>query len=172
MEQRFPSERRTRDKFISVLLALIIPGTGHFYLGFMQRGLVIMVLLGLDIAAIPYFAIGRTNIPLVVLFSCLIPVIYLYNVFDALHMADVRNGDRRNPVEIQPSPFRENQTKRSGRKPGFSGMGLAVIGVLLIVFGTKPPWVERALHSYGSQIGAVLLIGAGVYLYWKENRRR
>ncbi|WP_231586986.1 DUF6677 family protein [Paenibacillus sp. E194] len=67
-----------KSKFLSLFLSFIFPGAGHFYLGLMQRGLLIMMMLALDIVAIVYFTAidAKVNVPLVVLLGLMMPVIY------------------------------------------------------------------------------------------------
>ena len=71
-----------RRKFYALLLAALIPGLGHLYLGMYRKGITFIMLLLLDISALLYFSsIGmQINVPLLVVLGLLIPVGYFYNV--------------------------------------------------------------------------------------------
>ena len=78
------SRNQRKSKVIAGLLAFLVPGLGHFYLGLMQKGLMMMLMLILDICAIVYFAAEEQNVPLlIILFSLFIPVIF-FDMFYAL----------------------------------------------------------------------------------------
>ncbi|WP_248928268.1 hypothetical protein [Paenibacillus hamazuiensis] len=167
--------RSRKSKLIAGLLSFLVPGTGQFYLGQMQRGITIMLLLIVDIFAIVTFSTSSKEIiPLIVLFSLLIPVIYFYNIFDALQQADKINH---RPLGFGPEPFySEAGDARDplGRlaKGSYLGYLLVAVGVLLFLVGAKPAWLEKLLDLVGSSVGAILLIGIGVYLFFRESRNK
>lgn len=170
----FPRKR----KFAAGILAFFIPGTGHFYLGLMQKGLMIMLGLALDIGAVIYttennMVTGNSYIPFVVLLSCLIPVLYFYNLFDALQSTDHVNNYRR-AVQLGQIPPPAPGSDALGRqiKSGTVGIGLMVIGLFLFFISAKPFWMEEVFDLLGSYVGAVLLIGAGILLFINESRKK
>jgi hypothetical protein len=202
MPDRTSADRSRRNAFIAAALAAVIPGTGHFYLGFMQRGLVLMLLFALDIAAIPYFAMGAkgANIPLIVLFGCLIPVIYFYTIFDAVHMArksnrtvsvDRQSGFPPDSMELNKAEMQSDlagmeldkedvQTDLAGERPTGEHLISAVIvggvlmlaGAALLLYTHNPAWLQWFSRIDRSYIGASLLIGAGIFLYLKDKRTK
>lgn len=167
-----------KRKLAAGLLAFFIPGTGHFYLGLMQKGLMVMMLFILNITAIVYTA--RSNmennnsyIPFVVLLACLVPVIYFYNLFDALQSTDQVNGYRR-AVQLGQLPPPAAGTDSLGKQArgGALGIGLIAIGLFLFLVSAKPAWMQELFDMLGSYVGAVLLIGAGLLLFLTESKKR
>jgi hypothetical protein len=168
----FPKKR----KFAAGILSFFIPGTGHFYLGLMQKGLLIMLLFILNITAIVYttnIQSDNSYIPFVVLLACLIPVIYFYNLFDALQSTDQVNAYRRavHMGQVPPAPAGSDSLGRQVRG-GTVGIGLIAIGLFLFLVSTKPAWLEDLFSMMGSYVGAVLLIGAGLLLFLSESKKR
>lgn len=167
-----------KRKFAAGILAFFLPGTGHFYLGLMQKGLLIMLMFILNICAISYTVNSNMNnsnsyIPFVVLLACLIPVIYFYNLFDALQSTDQVNAYRRAVQlgQLPPAPAGSDPLGRQTRG-GTLGIGLIAIGLFLFLISTKPAWLEDLFSMMGSYIGAVLLIGAGLLLFLTESKKR
>jgi TM2 domain-containing membrane protein YozV len=159
-----------KSKFVAGLLSLLVPGTGQLYVGYMQRGITIMLVLALDICAIVATADTSEIIPLVVLFSLLIPVIYFYNVFDALQLTDRVNGK---PGSIGTNPldaFEDGGAKSLSQwfKGNNTGYLLIGAGGLLLLFSNKPSWIVRLMETFGSTLGAILLIAAGLYMFFRK----
>ncbi|WP_036605098.1 DUF6677 family protein [Paenibacillus assamensis] len=151
-----------KSKFVAILLACLFPGAGHFYLGLMQRGLLMIMLLVLDIVAVVYFSTSNmgTNVPLIVLLSLLMPVIYFFNLFDAMQHTDKVNLNALygTPVPMSPGPW--------------VGVLLMGIGVMLVLFALDPTWLSWVFQYVGSFLGAAALIGFGLYILLKETRSR
>lgn len=166
-----------KSKLSAGLLAFFIPGTGHFYLGLMQKGLFIMLIFIINIAAIPYtvekYGHDNSYIPFVVLLGCLIPVIYFYNLFDALQSTDQVNAYRQ-AVQMGQIPLAPEGSDPLGRRPKGStlGMALIAIGFFLFLISSKPAWLEDMFDMMGSYVGAVILIGAGLLLFLAESKKR
>lgn len=162
-----------KSKAIATLLSLFIPGTGQMYLGLAGRGVSIMLLLAFDIVAIVYFAAGpvQFNVLPVTLLSLLIPVLYFYNVFDAIHQTEAVNLLRRQGYSIYDrtpgfggaSPTGENG---SGLLLGF--IGAVVFFCSLFAFGG----VWDRLFALNTAIGGILLLAVGGFLIAKEIRRK
>ncbi|MBW5449388.1 hypothetical protein GE107_25510 [Cohnella sp. CFH 77786] len=96
-----PARKR---KWIAGVLAFFFPGTGHFYLGQMVKGAVIMLLLAANICAIVFTAIEIHEVFPIVLLSLFIPILYFYNLFDAIQSTDIVN-DRRIHAAWQAYPY-------------------------------------------------------------------
>lgn len=165
-----------KSKLLAGIFSFLIPGTGHFYLGLMQKGLAIMLLFILNIAIIPFTVInahGNAYIPFVVLLGCLIPVIYFYNLFDALQSTDRVNAYYR-AVQLGQAPLHFPDTDLLGKlfKGNNLGIVLIIVGFVLFLFSAKPAWLESLFDLMGSYVGAVVLIGAGVMLLLAETRKR
>jgi hypothetical protein len=167
----YPKVPRKR-KWLACLLSLFIPGTGHFYLGLMQRGLLLMVLTILDIFIVVTLASadGGTSLPLVTLFSLIIPVIYFYNIFDALQATDFVNSRyERGELQFGDLPGDPLQKLLRG-----NNLGVILIGAggLFFLFSMKPRWFEGVFEVLGSYIGAVVLIAAGLAMFLLESRKK
>jgi hypothetical protein len=166
-----------KSKFAAGVLSFFIPGTGHFYLGLMQKGLSIMMLFILNIVAITYtvnrYEADNSYIPFVVLLGCLIPVIYFYNLFDALQSTDQVNAYRR-AVQLGHIPMAPSGSDPLGRQTrgGVMGLGLIAIGFFLFLVSNKPAWLEDLFSMMSSYVGAVILIGAGLLLFLAETKKR
>ncbi|MBN3525389.1 TM2 domain-containing protein [Paenibacillus apiarius] len=151
-----------KSKFIAVLLSFIFPGVGHFYLGLMQRGLIIIMLLALDIVAIVYFSAvdAKVNVPLIVLLALMLPVIYFFNLFDAL-----QSTERVNHQAMY-------GTAEHVRQGPWLGLLLLFGGFIMLLFTVDPVWLRWFFTYAGSYAGAAALIGGGIFLLIKESRKR
>lgn len=171
----FGSTRR-KSKLVACLLSFLIPGTGQLYLGLMQRGMGLMLLLILDIFAIVFFATNpSSSIPLIVLFSLFVPVIYFYNIFDALQQTDRVNGCWNDGYSGQGDSLMrdEGQTGPSRRFKGSTfGYLLIIGGIFLFLVSSKPAWLTKLFELIGSSIGAIILIVIGVVLFLKESFKK
>jgi hypothetical protein len=164
-----------KSKFVSCLLSFLIPGTGQLYLGLMQRGMTIMLLLILNIFAIVFYATNAsTSIPLIVLFSLFIPVIYFYNIFDALQQTDRVNGQW-NGSYTDPLDDPDSAVNRSFKKLSKgSGLGylLVIGGIVLFLVSSKPDWLNKIFELMGSSLGAIILIVIGVVMFFRESTKK
>lgn len=173
--KRYRGMRGRQRKRIALLLAALIPGMGHIYLGMYRRGITFIMLLLLDISALLYFSsIGmQINVPLLVVLGLLIPVGYFYNVYDALQSAEVIISHKRRSEgggasvidgKRRGNPFR-------GERGAAFGITLVGSGALLILFHNKPPWLQAVIRDYGTEATAVVLIAAGVWVAVREATR-
>lgn len=171
-EQRPRSGRRR--KWVAGLLAFLFPGTGHMYLGLMVKGIVLMLLIALDITAIVYASDGNDNKLSVVLLSLLLPIIYFYNLFDALQSTDAVNERNASAFHNAPvgladrtaSPTVENSIR--GMPPA-GILFLAAAGIVILI-ATGKNWTNWIFNSSGSILGAIVLVGADVGLWFWEMR--
>ena len=158
-----------KSKIIAGLLAFIIPGTGHFYLGLMEKGLLMMLLVIFDIVGITYFAVSSFSIPLIVLLSLVLPVIYFYNIFDALQSTDIVNARLSGLGEAEMNT--ENQRFKGLSRKGDLGWFLIIGGILFFLVSSKPVWISELFDWFGSYFGAIILILMGIFLFIKEARK-
>jgi len=166
-----------KSKWVACLLSFLIPGTGQLYLGLMQRGMSLMLLLILDIFAIVFFATSsNTNIPLIVLFSLFVPVIYFYNIFDALQQTDRVNGRWSDGFADSFGGFNSSDDVFPKGKRRFKGSSfgylLVIGGAFLFLVSSKPAWLNKLFELVGSSIGAVVLIVAGIVLFLRESFKK
>ncbi|WP_314589663.1 hypothetical protein [Paenibacillus terrigena] len=80
-----PTPRQESERFFTILLSFV-PGLGHFYLGLMHRGLSFLIaFFGLGTMLI--FVTAVTNQGGFAVFLGLLPIIWLYCMFDAVQAA-------------------------------------------------------------------------------------
>ncbi|WP_235950245.1 DUF4097 family beta strand repeat-containing protein [Paenibacillus apii] len=166
--KRQPAKR----KFIAGLLSAVIPGAGHFYLGLLRKGISLLFVIALDIAALLYFSsIGmQINVPLLILLALFIPVVYFYNVYDALQSADriVRLRKMAVPPEFYTQSVQARR-RRSISEPDISfGLLLLVGGILLFLFRQRPPWLRYFIEHHAGAAMGILLIAGGVAFAARE----
>lgn len=162
---------KKKRKWLAGVLSFIVPGTGHFYLGLMQRGLFIMMLLILDIFIITSLTTqSDTSVPVVALFSMFIPVIYFYNLFDALQTTD--NVNRRNELGEFAAELYSNEDPLQKLIKGTNlGVILIAAGVLFFLLSNKPLWFTGLFELMGSYIGSVVLVLVGLAMYVLDTRK-
>lgn len=160
-----------KRKWIAGLLSLFIPGTGHFYLGLMQKGLMIMLLIIMDIFAIVHFSLNMASIPLITLLALFLPIIYFYSLFDALLFTDKVNASRftpQLPLRAEADMRYSNERKSGAGVTSYFGWLLVAFGGLFFVFSAKPDWINVLMDKMGTMIGGLVLIGIGIVLFLKN----
>lgn len=169
--KRHSGLQRRRRKFYALLLAALIPGLGHLYLGVYRKGITFIMLLLLDISALLYFSsIGmQINVPLLIVLGLLIPVGYFYNVYDVLQAAEYMISRKRRGEAAAASEEGNGRNNPFRGERGIAfGMMLVVIGTLLILFHQKPPWLQAVIRDYGAEASAVVLIAIGIWAAIRE----
>ncbi|WP_246188183.1 DUF4097 family beta strand repeat-containing protein [Paenibacillus tengchongensis] len=169
--RRQKRRRLRKRKFIAGLLAALIPGTGHLYLGLLRKGISVIFIILLDIAAMLYFSsIGmQINVPLLILLAFLIPVVYFYNLYDVLQSADRLLLASRTHTPA-PADHSKSKPKRSFiSEPGIAfGLLLLIGGVMMFLFRLKPPWLQTFIENDAGLAASVVLIAAGLLLAVRE----
>lgn len=72
------------ERFFTILLSFI-PGLGHFQMGLMQRGLSFLIMF-FGLITMMFFVTGITHETVFLLFLALLPIIWLYCMFDAVQL--------------------------------------------------------------------------------------
>lgn len=140
--------KKKKSKFFTFILS-IIPGLGHFYLGFMHRGLQFMVAfflaIGLMIVVASSFHFGRT--PLVPIFGIAAPIVWFYTLFDALSLSN----RLRNDEEVEDLPaINLHMFKKDDRFHPYWAYAFSIIPGLGHIF--------LGLHRRGIQILGIFFI--------------
>ncbi|CAI6080269.1 hypothetical protein [Cohnella sp. JJ-181] len=168
------SARKKKSKWLAGLLSFIFPGSGYMYLGLMGKGVMMMLLLALNICGVVFVVQEMDgNVLTVVLVSLLLPILYLYNLFDTLQSADAVNDRiasggyyyRQPPYGWDGRPATRSESDPRA-VPALSIVLLAA-GAAILLGSSNIRWL---FHSAGAMIGALVLIGAGVALWLWENR--
>lgn len=168
------SAHKKKSKFLAGLFAFIFPGTGYMYLGLMGKGVMMMLLLALNICGVVFVVQEMEgNVLTVVLVSLLLPIIYLYNLFDTLQSAEAVNERiaaggyfyRQPPFGWDGRPA----SRAEGESRAFPALSLVLLaaGAAILLGSSNIRWL---FHSAGAMIGAIVLIGAGAALWLWENR--
>ncbi|MCR8629974.1 DUF6677 family protein [Paenibacillus radicis (ex Xue et al. 2023)] len=166
-----------KSKLMAGLLAFFIPGTGHLYLGLMQKGLLVMMLLVLDICMIITFDGDKNGGNPVQTFFCLMfPVIYFYSLFDVMHSTEKVNA--RNAFLYNGHLDFEHMNQWFDEPLGLTfnpkkfGLLLIAGGMLVFVFSTKPQWIAKLFEFMGSYLGAIVLIAIGIFLFLGKSKKQ
>lgn len=162
--------RRRKLKLISVLLTALLPGLGHLYLRLFAKGIVLIYLILIDVAALIYFSSVRMqiNVPLLILLALLVPVVYFYSIYNVLQSTDNLNARRAAVLKEADPPGRSGELKQG------LGIGALLIGggLILFVLRQKPDWLAFWLQRYAAYGVAAVFLAAGALLPVWELRRR
>lgn len=137
---------KPNDRFNTILLS-IIPGLGHFHLGLMQRGLTFLISFFGFFAAV-CFIVLTTRVEGFLMFLIVLPVIWLYSMFDAVQLVGRRE---RGEVLSDRSLFEDLELSRQ------EGKRSRTIATILAIF-------PGAGHMYlGLQQRGLQLMGAFLF---------
>lgn len=125
-----PIETKEMNKKIITLALSMIPGAGHMYLGYQQKGLMLMGTFFFSI-----FLMGWLNLSLLLF---ILPLIWFYSFFDAFHTL---NGNDVQDMDL--SKFLP--TIRPAIKPEYIGKGLILVGLLIMLQKVFYPVLEQVL---------------------------
>ncbi|MCF6461218.1 hypothetical protein [Clostridium sp. Cult3] len=145
--------KQSNKKTITMALS-IIPGAGHMYLGYQKKGLAIM---GAFLFTI--FFMGWLGLSL---FLFVLPLIWFYSFFDALHS------------------FNEDSIEKEDEHVGFVlaniksewiGYGLIAIGILIIIERILYPLIPHEIRNYiQTSIVSIIFIVGGIKLLAKNKK--
>lgn len=135
----------------TVTLALsIIPGAGHMYLGYMEKGLFIMGAFFFSV-----FFMGWLGISLLLF---LLPLIWFYSFFDAMHIVD---GSKEEVIEQE---FKLPKVKHE-----WIGFGLIGLGLVIILERILYPLIEWEIRRYiQTSMVSLIFIILGIYILNKN----
>jgi hypothetical protein len=139
-----------KSKFATVILS-IVPGVGHLYLGWMERGLQFMLAFVLSLFLMEWLSLS--------LFAYLLPVIWFYSLFDALNLLSYGG-----PAQEARPPWAwlaEHQR--------WVGIGLIALGALTLINRMVVPYLHQYWNFYNTRminasVIAILLIAGGIRL--------
>lgn len=154
---------REQNRKITACLLSVIPGAGHMFLGYQRLGLEFMALFFFCFFFIDWLRIG--------FFMFIIPVIWFYTMFDALHKA---SGDRTPDAEDDLSALDLlGETRKRWNSSSMLGYGLIGLGLLLIFDRIISPMIPFEIRGYlQTGIIAILFIAGGVKILiggWDRN---
>lgn len=144
-------DKKLNKKSISLALS-VIPGAGHMYLGYQKKGLFIMGAFFFSI-----FFMGWLGISMLLF---LLPLIWFYSFFDAMHIADDSQEEIKNQVLILPDI-----------KPEWMGFALIGIGVMIMLERILYPLIDYEIRRYiQTSIVSLIFILVGIYMLMKNKR--
>lgn len=138
-------DTKINKKTLTLALS-VVPGAGHMYLGYQSKGLMIMGAFFFSI-----FFMGWLGISLLLF---LLPLIWFYSFFDAMHLVD---GNE----EIVNKEFEFPKIK-----PEWLGAGLIAIGIIIILERILYPMLNYRIVRYiqTSMVALIFIIAGGVIL--------
>ncbi|OCT14687.1 hypothetical protein A8709_10930 [Paenibacillus pectinilyticus] len=163
-----------KRKWAAGMLSFMLPGTGHFYLGLMQRGLFIMMLLILDIFTITALVDHHNaSVPTVTLFALFLPVIYFYNLFDVLQLTDhVNRRLELGEFAVNTNDMDIHDPLQKLMKGTNMGVILIIAGGLIFMLSNKPNWFSVLFNLMGSFFGSCILVLAGVAMFILDRKNK
>lgn len=146
-------DKKLNEKSISLALS-VIPGAGHMYLGYQKKGVIIMGTFFFSI-----FFMGWLGISMLLF---MLPLIWFYSFFDAMHIAD----DSKEEIKNQAINFPDI-------KPEFAGVALIVTGVLIIMERVLYPLIDYYIRRYiQTSVVSLIFIAAGIYMLVKNKKSK
>ena len=143
------SDKKLNKKSISLVLS-VIPGAGHMYLGYQKKGLVLMGTFFFSI-----FFMGWLGISMLLF---LLPLIWFYSFFDAMHIADGSQEEMKNQALDFPEVKHE-----------WIGFALVGIGVIILLERILYPLINYEIRRYiQTSIVSLIFISIGIYMLMKN----
>lgn len=137
--------RRSR---LWALLFSIVPGAGHMYLGWQEKGLGLMLAFFGALFLLDWLHLS--------LFLFLLPVIWFYGLFDALQLV---SGEEAAP------PARASLLAWVAQRQRWVGIGLIVLGGVVLFDNLVAPYLTYQLQNLlRTGLVAALFIGGGLRL--------
>lgn len=135
------------ERFYTILLSFI-PGLGHFQLGLMQRGLSFLISF-FGLATILLFLTGLTSHSVFLLFFGMLPIIWLYCMFDVVQLVHRKQAGEE---LIDRTLFEELESGRDGgrRSKVFATLLSAFPGAGQMYLGLQKRGLQMMLLFLGS----------------------
>ncbi|MFM9282142.1 hypothetical protein [Paenibacillus jiagnxiensis] len=150
-EQHIPQPVYRKSEKLNTILLSFIPGLGHLYMGLMQRGLSFLLTF-FGIGVVTFFAAVITGAGSFLVFLGILPVIWLYCVFDALRYIEYKQAGN---ILSDRTLFEEFELGRAG------GRRSKVLAMILSAFpGAGQMYL--GLQKRGLQL--MLLFVGGIYI--------
>ena len=143
--------KQSNKKTITMALS-VIPGAGHMYLGYQKKGLAIMGAFFFTI-----FFMGWLGLSL---FLFVLPLIWFYSFFDALHSFSEDDGIKKEDEFVLPNI-----------KSQWIGWGLISIGILIVIERILYPLIPGEIRNYiQTSIVSIIFIAGGIKLLGKSKK--
>ncbi len=144
-------DKKLNKKSLALALS-VIPGAGHMYLGYQKKGLIIMGAFFFSI-----FFMGWLGISLLLF---MLPMIWFYSFFDAMHISDDSKDEVKNETLELPDI-----------KPEFAGVGLILIGIMILLERVLYPLIDNYIRRYiQTSMVSIIFIAVGIYMIVKSKK--
>ncbi|WP_337100863.1 DUF4097 family beta strand repeat-containing protein [Paenibacillus sp. YIM B09110] len=177
--------KRKKRRWMAVLLAFLLPGTGHLYAGQYPRGLLLLVGYLIDVTAIIRLADsdGGRHLLLIVYLGLMLPVFYFMSVYDSL-----QSLEREEEAPIHVGLSRGIALTAAGgllfllvKPPDFIlpwmnelaelSVGPAIIGIAVVLLAYRRKRLVT-MFKLGRYTAAVLIVAVGALLLWDQIQGR
>jgi len=139
-------DTKLNKKTITLALSMI-PGAGHMYLGYMHKGLLIMGAFFFSV-----FFMGWLGISFLLF---LLPLIWCYSFFDAMHIVDGSTEE-----------IKDQEIELPKLKPEWTGFGLIAIGIVIMLERILYPLIQYEIRRYiqTSIVSLIFIVIGGTIL--------
>lgn len=144
-------DKKLNKKSLTLALS-VVPGAGHMYLGYQKKGLIIMGSFFFSI-----FFMGWLGISMLLF---LLPLIWFYSFFDAMHIADGSQEEVKNQALVLPEV-----------KPEWVGIALVVIGVVILLEKILYPFIDYSIRRFiQTSVVSLTFIIVGINMLIKNKK--
>lgn len=144
-------DKKLNKKSLTLALS-VVPGAGHMYLGYQKKGLIIMGSFFFSI-----FFMGWLGISMLLF---LLPLIWFYSFFDAMHIADGSQEEIKNQALVLPDI-----------KPEWVGVALVVIGVVILLEKILYPFIDYSIRRFiQTSVVSLTFIIVGINMLIKNKK--
>lgn len=158
---REPEYFSDSQRFLTILLSFI-PGLGHLYMGLIQRGVSFLAAF-FGLTTVLVFITGFTGEESFLLFLGVLPIIWVYGMFDAVQLAErKRRGEKLQDYSLI---AKWDMGSEGGRKSRTMGLLLAVVpGAAHMYLGLMKRGVQFMILFFGS-IYILDILGLSLFLF-------
>lgn len=158
---REPEYFSDSQRFLTILLSFL-PGLGHLYMGLIQRGVSFLAAF-FGLTTVLIFITGFTGAESFLLFLGVLPIIWVYGMFDAVQLAEKkRRGEKLQDYSLI---AKWDMGSESGRKSRTMGLLLAVVpGAAHMYLGLMKRGAQFMILFFGS-IYVLDVLGLSLFLF-------
>lgn len=158
---REPEYFSDSQRFLTILLSFM-PGLGHLYMGLIQRGVSFLAAF-FGLTTVLVFITGFTGDESFLLFLGVLPIIWVYGMFDAVQLAErKRRGEKLQDYSLI---AKWDMGSEGGRKSRTMGLLLAVVpGASHMYLGLMKRGVQFMILFFGS-IYILDILGLSLFLF-------
>jgi hypothetical protein len=142
-DELYKESKNMSNKMLISILMSVIPGVGHMYLGLMRKGMQLMAAF-----FIAWYFVSDLR---VTAFMIVIPIIWAYSVFDAMHKASSQETLEDEDLFNNIPGLTKNMSK-------ISGYGLIAVAFIMIFQSVAVPIVRRFFdYEFGEYLRTIII---------------